>query len=201
MTVQSIFLPIPVCLSEKDGDIHYSFQVYFKEIAAGVCTDDLSEVEHYLAQLLPTSDFVICPGIRDYPTSIRFQTKKNLVVWNEPFHQRISTKCAQWHVPNNIKQAWSSSGFNCCKPCKQLIHYISQLQERTEIVSTPTRLHRVTASSNYAISKLSPASQKIRRGKFAERKQCIKKLKGLDKYQCDISDKTTCRNCAACNHC
>ena len=178
-----------LCLSEKDGDIHYSFQVYFKEIDAGVCTDNLSEVECYLAQLLPTSDFVICPGIRNYPTSIRFQTK-NLVVWNEPFHRRVSSNCAQWHVPNNIKQARSSSGFNCCKSCKQLIHYISQLQERTEIVSTPTRLHCVTASSNYAISRLSPASQKIRRGNVAEeRKQCIKKLRGLDKYQCDISDK------------
>lgn len=40
------------------------------------------------------------------------------------------------------------------------------------------------------ISRLSPASQKVRRGKVTEeRKQCIKKLKGLDKYQCDISDK------------
>ena len=108
-----------LCLSEKDGDIHYSFQVYFKEIDAGVCTDDLSEVERYLAQLLLTSDFVICPGIRDYPTSIRFQTK-NLVVWNEPFHRRVSSNCAQWHVPNNIKQARSSSGLTAVNPVSSL---------------------------------------------------------------------------------
>ena len=64
-----------LCLSEKDGDIHYSFQVYFKEIDAGVCTDDLSEVERYLAQLLPTSNFVICPGIRDYLLLSAFRQK------------------------------------------------------------------------------------------------------------------------------
>ena len=45
-------IPNPhLCLSEEDGVIHYSFQVYFKAIDAGVCTDDLPSIEGYLTQL------------------------------------------------------------------------------------------------------------------------------------------------------
>ena len=54
----------------------------------------------------------------------------------------------------------------------------------------PVRAHRLTASSKYPISKLSPASQTVRRTNVRqERKQINKKLKKLDKFDCNISDK------------
>ena len=78
----------------------------------------------------------------------------------------------------------------CCKPCKQLIHDIRQLQRKSDKVTTPIRAYRLSASSKYPISKLSPASQTIRLTNIRqERKQTNKKLKKLDKYDCNISDK------------
>ena len=156
--------------------------MFFKEIDAGVCSDDFSNVERYLEQLITMSGFVVCPGIHDYPASIRFNTK-NLVVWSEPFNRRFCFNCSQWHVP-------MSAGFDCCKPCKQLIHDIRQLQRKSEKVTTPVRAHRLAASSKYPISKLSPASQTVRLTNIRqERKQSNKKLKKLDKYDCKVSDK------------
>lgn len=174
---------------EKNGGLHYSFQVFFKEIDAGVCSANFSNIECFLQQMITTSSFVVCPGIRDYPASIRFNTK-NLVVWSEPFNRRFSVNCSQWHVPNNAQQTPGSAGFDCRKPCKQLIHDIRQLQRKFEKVTTPVRAHRLTASSKYPISKLSPASQTVRLTNIRqERKQSNKKLKKLDKYDCNISDK------------
>ena len=183
-------IPNPrLCLSVENGVACYSFQVFFKVINAGVCADDLSNVDCLMEQLSMTSGFVVCPGIREYPASIRFTTK-NLVVWNEPFKRQFSTNCVQRHIPNNAKQTPDSMGFNCCKPCKQLIHDIRQLQQKTEKISTPIRTSRHSAGSNYPISKLSPASQSTRLAKKDEqRKQSIKKLKKLDKFTCDVGDK------------
>ena len=47
-----------------------SFQVFFKEIDAGACSADHSNIECLLQQMITTSGFVVCPGIRDYPASI-----------------------------------------------------------------------------------------------------------------------------------
>ncbi len=66
-----------------DGGIEYSFQVFYNTICSGCCVGDLSDIESYLSQLFPVSSYVVCPGIREYPSSIRFKTK-NLVVWKEP---------------------------------------------------------------------------------------------------------------------
>ena len=150
-----------LCLFEEDGDLHYSFQVFFKEMDRGVSSNNFANIESYLTQFDETSGYVVCPGISEYPDSIRFNTK-NLVVWNEPFNRRFSVNCIQFHVPNNAKQAPGNAGF---KQCKQLIHNIRQLQQHSEKISTPERMSRLSVSSNYPISKLSPASQTIRLSK------------------------------------
>ena len=65
-----------LCLAAADERINYSFQVFFKSIATGSCTlDDLSQIERYLVQLSNKSGFLVCPGISEYPSSIRFKTK------------------------------------------------------------------------------------------------------------------------------
>ena len=153
-----------LCLFEEDGALHYSFQVFFKEMDRGVSSNNFANIESYLTLFDGTSGYVVCPGISEYPDSIRFNTK-NLVVWNEPFNRRFSVNCSQFHVPNNAKQAPGNAGFNCCKQCKQLIHNIRQLQQHSEKISTPERMSRLSVSSNYPISKLSPASQTIRLSK------------------------------------
>ena len=132
-----------MCLSEVDGVIEYSFQIFYKSIDTGYCRDELSDVECYLSQLTSTFGFVVCPGIREYPDSIRFKTS-NLVEWKEPFNRCFSVNCSQWHVPNNVRQTPDSTAFNCCKACKQLIHDIHQLQQASEKVSASTRVSTVS---------------------------------------------------------
>ena len=75
-----------LCLSEVDGGIEYSFQLFYNTIDSGCCTGDLSDIECYLSQLRSTSSYVVCPGVQEYPSSIRFKTK-NLVVWKEQYVQ------------------------------------------------------------------------------------------------------------------
>ncbi len=169
-----------LCLSEVEEGIEYSFQVFYNTIASGCCSNDMSEIECYLSQLLTTSSYAVCPGVREYPSCIQFKTK-NLVVWKEPFNRYFSTKCSQWHIPNNVHQVHipNSTAFNCCKACKQLIHDIRQLQRSSEAVSDTTRAQRRSASSQYSISRLSPESQAIRRADKIIKKQRKKKLSRL----------------------
>ncbi len=165
-----------------DRGIEYSFQVFYNTLASGRCSSDFSEIKCYLLQLLTTSRYVICPGIHEYPSSIQFKTK-NLVVWKEPFNRQFSTNCSQWHIPNNVSHfSHTSTSFNCCKACRQLIHDIRQLQRSAEKVSDATRARRRSASSNYSISRLSPESQAIRQAAVNKRrKQHAKNLKKLNR--------------------
>ena len=136
-----------LCLAAADERINYSFQVFFKSIATGSCTlDDLSQIERYLVQLSNKSGFLVCPGISEYPSSIRFKTK-NLLVWTEPFERYVSTNCSQWHVPNNTRQTPNSKGFNCCKACKHLLCDVHKLEKRTEKCSESDRRKRLSVSS------------------------------------------------------
>ena len=149
-------LPNPhLCLSQQDGAI-----IHFKTIQASFYMYDLSNIESYLIQTCPLCHL----PWHMWLTSIRFQTK-NVMVWNETFHQCMSANCTQWHVPN-VKQAQGSSGFNCCKLCKQLINDIHWLQQNCVKVTTPTCMNHLSVSCNFPISKLSPASQAIHRGSY-----------------------------------
>lgn len=177
-----------LCLYRDDSNVQFSWQVYFKTLQRGVYTC-LSDIHIYLDQLLPTSKFVVCPGIRDYPEEIRFRTK-NLVQWGEPFSRMFSAACDQWHIPNNARQSPTSAAYNCCKPCKQLVHDIRQLQQKAGETTEGTKVSRTLTSSNYPISKLSPTSQSKRISKLTdERKNLTKKLNKLQPFDCIVNDK------------
>ena len=154
----------------------------------GVYTS-LSDIHVYLDQLLPTSKYVVCPSIRDYPEEIRFRTK-NLVQWGELFSRMFSAACNQWHIPNNAWQSPITAAYNCCNPCKQLIHDIRQLQQKAGETTEVQRLSKTLTSSNYPISKLSPASQNKQISKLTdERKNLTKKLNKLHPFDCIVNDK------------
>ena len=131
----------------------------------------------------------MCPGIKEYPSEIRFKTK-NLVEWGAPFNQKFSSSCSRWHIPNNSRQAVDSCSYNCCKQCKKLLHDIQQLVRRSEQTSEVQRIARTLPSSNYPLSKLSPASQKKRVTKvIEERKNLVQKLNKLQLFECNINDR------------
>ena len=167
---------------------NFRWQVYYDTVQDGAY-DTPADVEVCLRQLHPSSGFVVCPGIREYPDAIRFSTK-NLKRWGPPFNRMFSSKCVQWHVPNNVQQSPSSVAYDCCKPCKQLLHDIKQLEKRSEAVSDTQRVMRTLPSSNYPLSKLSPVSQKARIANMTmERNSLVRQLKQLTPFECDVSDK------------
>ncbi len=148
-----------------------------------------SDIEVYLKQLLPTSGYVVCPGIKQYPDDIRFQTK-NIREWGSPFNIKFSASCYQWHVPNNVKQQPDSIAYNCCNPCKLLIHRINRLAMLANATTEAQKMARTLPSSKYPLTKLSPVSQKVRMKKvMVERKNFAQKLKKLEPFDCEVSEK------------
>ena len=176
-----------LCIVHEAQSSHFYLQIYYSTIQDGVYSSP-SDVEMYLEQLLPSSGYVICPGIRSYPDQIRFATK-NLRQWGPPFNWMFSAACAQWHIPNNVQQSQESLGFDCCKSCKQLLHDINQLVQRATTTTDTQRVIRTLPSSNYPLSKLSSASQKTWIGNIMiDRKNLTRKLNRLQPFDCDVSD-------------
>lgn len=177
-----------LCLIQDGDQVFYKWQVYYSTCASGTYTR-LSDVAEYLKQLEPLSGYVMCPGIREYPSLIRFKTK-HLMEWDAPFNRKFSSKCSLWHVPNNIHQAPESAVYNCCKACKQLSHDIVQLKRKAISTTEADRMARTSTSSNYPISKLSPASHDVRTRKISqERKSLATKINALTKFDCDLKEK------------
>ena len=74
-----------------------------------------------------------------------------------------------------------------CNPCKLLIHAISVSASAT---TEAQRMSRTLPSSKYPLTKLSPVSQKTRMKKvMVERKNFAQKLKKLEPFDCQISEK------------
>ena len=159
--------------------------MFYKEVAYGAYSGP-SDILHYLEQLLTTSGFVICPGLKEYPKQLGFKTK-HLVEWGPPFCRISSDNCTMWHLPHNLAE---SSLFQCCKACKQLQHDIKQLVQRADETTEVQKRSRTLPSSKYPISKLSPDSQKKRIASvMVERKYLISKINRLQKFDCTVSDK------------
>ena len=73
---------------------------------------------------------------------------------------------------------------------KKLLHDIQQLVHRSEQTTEVQRIARTLPSSNYPLSKLSPASQKKRVTKvIEERKNLVQKLNKLQPFECSINDR------------
>lgn len=148
-----------LCLACDGTSATYQFQVFFKTDESSLC--DPKRLNVLSQQLLPSSEYVICPGIPDYPQEIRFKMT-HLHEWGQPFGRLDADACALWHIPDNARQHPTSPLYNACKQCKQLHHDIQQLLKKTADVTTDEKLARVDISSNYPLKYLSPASAKKR---------------------------------------
>lgn len=167
---------------------HFYWQIFYEVVEHGQYTSP-EDVLVYLEQLLPSSGFIICPGLNEYPEQVRFKTK-HLVEWGPPFSRIFSDGCNLWHIPNNSKQSPESNVFNCCKACKQLNHDIQQLVRRADATTDLQKQARLLPSSKYPLSKLSPVSQKKRITNITvDRKNLIRKLNRLQPFDCDVNDK------------
>lgn len=131
-------------------------------------------------------------------------------VYFKTLHHRVYTSLSDIHIyfdqllpiskfvvcpgicnyPEEIRvRTVSAAAYNCCKPCKQLIHDIRQLRQKAGETTDVQKLSRTLTSSNYPISKLSPASQNKQISKLTdERKNLTKKLNKLQPFDCIVSD-------------
>ena len=66
-----------LCVCFQSDKVQFSWQHYFTTYAEGVC-EGISDITIlYLDQLLPSSGYVVCPGIKEYPSEIHFKIKKS----------------------------------------------------------------------------------------------------------------------------
>lgn len=170
-----------------EGNIMYQWQVFFKSISEG--SFDLSEVVAYLQQLDHTSRYVVCPGIQEYPSQLRFKTK-HLRDWGTPFCRMDSDSCMLWHIPNNVHHPSGSPLRDACNECKKLHHDINHLVNRANHISDQQLLSRSSVSSNYPLKYLSPTSLNSRVAKITkERKALSTKLSSVSEFDCTLKDK------------
>lgn len=177
-----------LCLTcNGTASVTYLFQVLFKTIESGVCDSD--RLDALCQQMLPSSPYVVCPGIPSYPDDIRFKTE-HLHEWGQPFSRLDSDLCALWHIPNNARQLPTSSLYNACKQCKQLWHDIQQLAKRSSVVSPGQKLARTSVSSSYPLKYLSPASANKRVSKISKAKKNLQaRVESLKPFDCELDNK------------
>ena len=81
-----------------DGDVTYDFRALSQSISKGQFSWET--IEAHLNSLLPYSGYALCPGIKQYPNAVHFQSKHYVyIVTAYELHQ--SNGCRSWHVPKN----------------------------------------------------------------------------------------------------
>ena len=176
-----------LCVFAEGGAVHYKWQVLFKTVTSGEFSDMI--VEPYLEQLKPASGFKVCPGIKEYPQEIRFDTK-NLRRWGIPFGRIDAQSCLLWHVPNNSHHPTGDNLRDSCQPCRILHRDISKLAEKASSLTESQKLARTSVQSKYFLKYLSPASRATRVSKVCkDRQNLAAKLSRVAHFDCDVSDK------------
>ena len=165
----------------------YNMQVLYHTVSSGPIDADI--LSFLLSQLVPSSEYAVCPGIGAYPPEVRFKTK-HLRDWGQPFFRLDADTCPLWHIPSNACQLPTSSLYNACKHCKTLQHDIQVLARRVSSTADETKALRTAVSSNYGMKFLSPASQKRRISRnVQERKQLMMKMTANTVFDCELNDK------------
>lgn len=158
-------------------DVHnvsYIFQVHFTAIESGNYNEEL--VKARIDQLVPSSGYILCPGLKSYSQSDLHFKPKNLKRFD-------SDSCLLFHIPHNGKLHPHHYLNNMCAPCKRLSNEISQLKQKNAAVTTAVKLQRQMPNSKYPLSLLSPTSlDKRNRSVINERKKLKKKV---EKYESD----------------
>ena len=172
---------------DDDHTVKYWWQIFFKTVDEGeFCT---AKIQSYLEQLRPSSSFKVCPGIKEYPEEVRFQTK-NLRQWGIPFNRLDSSSCELWHIPNNTHHPAGDKLRDTCYKCRLLQHDINSLAVKAQALPEEQKLLRVSVQSNYPIKYLSPASRAVRMNRVCrDRSKMVAKLAKVAHFDVDINDK------------
>ena len=136
-----------ITIACKGGQHSYCLTVYDYPITEREYNKE--EVKAIIMTLLLTSKYVICPGIKEYPSELKFETKQ-YGKWELPYKRHDSKCCAMWHDPTKQHHFEHDSLFNVCNSCCKLQKDIQKL-----LKSNDQRKSSYSPSSNYAWCRLS----------------------------------------------
>ena len=176
-----------LCVFAEGSSVQYKWQVLFQTVSCGSYCEKV--VESYLKQLKPQSGFKVCPGIKEYPKEIRFDTK-NVRRWGIPFNRIDSVSCVLWHVPNNVHHPTGDKLRDTCQACRFLHHDICKLADKAQAVTMEQKVARTSVQSNYPLKYLSPSSKEAQISKVSkERKNLAAKLPSVMNLDYNLNDK------------
>ena len=140
-------------LTLVDGCVTFDFKVFNQSVQNGTFSWD--KVEILLNTLLPYSGYVLCPGLKEYPAAVHFESKHYVHI-SCPHERHQSNCCALWHVPKNRQQLTGSVLYNVCGPCKILDNQLEIVRKRHEKFSTNKRQSWKLPSSKRPLKYCSP---------------------------------------------
>ena len=157
------------------GNNTYTFEVNFTALHTGPFGG--SEFHALLKTMLPGSGYCLCPGIGNAAECSASSSAKSIRMWGFPFNRVDHKKCQLWLPMPALSKKWSHSP--TCEKCTALFCYLRK-ETRRKAAITPTRKRmRLSPSSNYPVSRLTPISRMKRLTR--KRKKQLKLSKALKK--------------------
>lgn len=164
------------------GNNTYTFEVNCIALRTGPIGD--SDFHSWLNTMLPSSGYYLCPGIGN---GVECSTK-SVRKWGFPFHRVDHKNCQLWLPIPVMSKKWSHSP--TCAKCTSLFSYIRK-ETRRKAAITPTRKRRrVSPSSNYPVSHLTPVSR-MKRLTLKRKKQLkLNKMSKKNRWNVNVDDVT-----------
>ena len=140
-------------LTVVDGNVLYDFRALSQSITKGLFSWEL--IESHLNSLLPCSAYALCPGVKEYPSTVHFESKRYVHIVT-PYERHQSSGCKLWHVPKNRQHQPGSVLFNVCDSCKVLHNHLETLRKRHNEFSPRKRASWKLPSSKRPLKYCSP---------------------------------------------
>ena len=168
------------------GNNTYIFEVNFVALHTGPIGG--SDFHAWLNTMLPNSGYYICPGIRYEALCSANSSAKSVRKWAFPFNRVDHKNCQLWIPMPKVSTKWSHSP--TCKKCTSLFCYLKKETRRKEVI-TPTRMRkRLSPSSNYPLSRLTPISRTKRLTLKRKKQQNLSKSLKMNGWNVNVGKVT-----------
>ena len=112
-----------------------------------------ADFHRWLKTMLPGSAYYLCPGVG---TGVICKKAKALRSWDFPFNRNDHRNCQRWLQMPKVSGKWSH--LPTCANCTKLFSYLSKEARRKASDTLTCNKKRLSPSSNYPVSFLSPTS-------------------------------------------
>ena len=137
------------------GNNTYTFEVNCTALHTGPIGG--SDFHSWLNTMLPGSGYYLCPGIGNGIGCSASSSAKSIRKWGFPFNRVDHKNCQLWLPKPELSKKWNHSP--TCNKCMELFSYLRR-ETRRKAAITPTRKRkRLSPSSNYPVSHLTPTSR------------------------------------------